>query len=261
MCLPAQTLNILSPYGHTSSSLSQQTMSDYTSLQDLLSRHTFQQRGFMHPPTATQASTSNTTTVPKPALVAACLRAADPTNPTPSITFELSDQPLGSLSQLLSDTLIPNAPIPPLVLSHLTGTETTIGLDTARDEAGQYSLVLYVYAFLTTLLISEATIFLHPRPPFRSWHSASAPNRINDGKGDFEVRELDEDGLPRRSSVLWEYKRNLVLLLYLLRRFLQAARRQGGVQLTLSPNGETTLGNSVTEELDDHIRKWCCQVN
>jgi len=234
------------------------------SLQDVLLSHIFPPRGEQRAPTAQAAATSATTTDVDATLVAACIRAAD-ADPTidqdPFITFEYSSSPLDSLSHISDTQLVPDATIPITLSDHLRGVDSVIRFDGSVDEPGQYPLLLSVYGAATRILIQTPEIFRGGVIPlFKAWDSARASELAGGahGRGDLEVMELNERGVTRRAHIMWEHKRELVLLLIILLAFVDQAMGPGGVRLALRPDRTPIL---LDQDLHPHVLKWCCQVS
>lgn len=233
-----------------------------TSLRHILDTHVFRPR-----PSQTEvrltvpppgAETSGTTRV-NPELVARCIRAADPTNLHPTITFLSSDVPLDTLSSLLDDLVPTTALAPDVFITALAGSETHIRRDISHNGQQQCSLVSLVYRTLVAILMETAGIFEQGRrPPVAAWESAGAPLVGTLGPSDFAAWGVARTGSPSHLGILWEWKRELVLLLSYLRTFWAAGA--GGVVMSLDPGGSPTLTFPAGSTPNDHIQSWCNQV-
>jgi len=233
------------------------------SLHHILDHHIFPPRPLpsQRRPTVNQGGGSTGTTTVSTELVARCIRAADPTSTDPSITFTTSDTSLTQLSSLLIRLIRPDANAPTALSNILLSSNTQIEFDVSDDEVQQYSLVRAVYITSTLIMISSSDIFLDgERPGMAAWESAS-PTVCGHGPSDFEVRGVDDYGLPCQLGIQWEWKREVVLLVFLLKQFWRAAASEDGVVLSLDQNGSPKLEAAGVARLDHHILKWCGQVS
>lgn len=255
------------------------------SLLDTLQSHIFPPRGLHRTPTAPRPATSTQTTVVDIALVAACIRASSPdsidSNPNPSVVFScLNTQDedederihrveggrgdvhdiLTTLSSTPSDLVLPLSIPTPEFVSQLQASTPIIQYDSATDKFQHYALLITVYRLLILLLFLSPSNFVgDQKPPLASWELALPPvGPGGSGKSDLEGIRMDGLGVPRRSGILWEYKRGLVLPLALLMIMVASGMRPGGFRLGLDREGEPVLDDDT---LGDHVLKWCSQAS